>query len=155
MLEVHLGAAAPAPATGCFFIENPARIFFHVSYSTLDWVQVGHRSGPRVFEVWYASRSDEPHSQQKARSIIMRGRPWDNRAARQVTMSPPSGPRQMVRPSEPISPNHVGNTIPRITLLIDREGLRALHRLSRSDSKLHNLDQQHNKSESDGKYKYP
>ncbi len=85
--EVHLGAATPVQATGCSLIGNCIWVSIHVPHSTLDWAQIGHRCGPRAFEVWHTSRFAEPHSQQKARSI--RRRSWDNRATRQVTMSSP------------------------------------------------------------------
>ncbi len=45
------GAAVPAQAAGCSHIGDRARVSFDAPHSTFDWPQVGHRCGPRAFEV--------------------------------------------------------------------------------------------------------
>jgi hypothetical protein len=46
-----VGATAPVQATGCSLIDNCVWVSIHVPHSTLDWAQVGHRCGPRAFDV--------------------------------------------------------------------------------------------------------
>ncbi len=46
-----IGAAASAQATGCPFIGDRVWLSIHVPHSTLAWAQIGHRCGPRAFEV--------------------------------------------------------------------------------------------------------
>lgn len=82
----------PTPqATACSVIGDRSKLSA-TPHSPLDWMHVGHRCGPRAFEVQHTSRSPEPHSQQKTRST--RKRFWGNRATLQVTRLPPSCLRQ-------------------------------------------------------------
>ena len=85
-------------------------------------------------------RSDEPHSQQKTRSIILRGRSEDTRATRQVTMSPPF--------SQP-----PWELIPAVTPQIGKKGPLVFAKTVSRALKLHNFDQPHHQSESNGKSK--
>lgn len=70
--------------SGCSLNGDRVRLSFHAPHSSMDWAQIWHRCGPRVFEVEHTSRAAELQLQQKTRSI--RRWSWDNRAARQVTI---------------------------------------------------------------------
>jgi hypothetical protein len=53
------------PARACTRLLLGDRVMLSAApNSTLDWAQVGHRCGPRVFDVKNTSRFAEPHSQQ-------------------------------------------------------------------------------------------